>query len=261
MRIYLDHNATTPVRDEVAAAVLRALRDVPGNPSSAHAEGAAARAELERARERVATLVGAKPGEVVFTSGATESNNLALHGIARAGENRHLVTTTAEHPSVEEPIAALEADGYRVTRIAVDADVSGLLRDAFRFHWLEECQHAIVDEIEWQRADRRLTQRERDHAVADLIELISAMDGLVQQQAAADTAYFHAISGRAFSHQQSRAIHAVFLRAYRWQHISAGVRHPHFVRLLSSMTTMQQQQRIRSALASILWDRAEATAV
>ena len=67
MRIYLDHNATTPVRDEVAAAVLRVLRDVPGNPSSAHAEGAAARAEVERARERVAALVGAKPGEVVFT--------------------------------------------------------------------------------------------------------------------------------------------------------------------------------------------------
>jgi len=145
--------------------------------------------------------------------------------------------------------------------IAVDADVSGLFRDAFRFHWLEECQHSIVDEIEWQRADRRLTQRERDQAVADLIALIAAMDGLLQRQAAADAAYFHAISGRAFSHQQSHAIHAVFLRAYRWQHIGAGLRHPHFVRLLSSMTTMQQQQRIRSALASILWDRAEATAV
>jgi cysteine desulfurase len=122
MRIYLDHNATTPVRDEVVAAVLRALRDVAGNPSSAHAEGAAARAEVERARERVAALVGAKPADVVFTSGATESNNLALHGVARAGAGRHLVTSAAEHPSVEEPLAALEADGFRVTRVAVDAD-------------------------------------------------------------------------------------------------------------------------------------------
>jgi cysteine desulfurase len=123
MRIYLDHNATTPVRDEVADAVLRALRERAGNPSSAHAEGAAARAEIERARERVAELVGASAADVVFTSGATESNNLVLHGVARRGA--HVVTSAAEHPSVEEPLAALEAGGLRVTRVPVDAD--GLL--------------------------------------------------------------------------------------------------------------------------------------
>ncbi len=124
MRIYLDHNATTPVRDEVAEAMLRVLRDVSGNPSSAHAEGALARAEVERARERVAALVAARPSEVVFTGGATESNNLALFGIARAADakGRHLVTSAAEHPSVEEPLAALEAEGFRVTRVPVDAD-------------------------------------------------------------------------------------------------------------------------------------------
>lgn len=127
MRIYLDHNATTPVRDEVAEAVLRVLRDVLGNPSSAHAEGAAARAEVESARERVAALVAARPSEVVFTGGASESNNLAILGIARAanGSGRHLVTSAAEHPSVEEPLAALEIEGFRVTRVPVDAD--GLL--------------------------------------------------------------------------------------------------------------------------------------
>jgi cysteine desulfurase len=125
MRIYLDHNATTPVRDEVAAAVARVLRDVPGNPSSAHREGARARAEIECAREQVAALLGAASREVVFTSGATESNNLALHGVARAGRGRHLVTSAAEHPSVEEPIAALEAEGFRVRRVPVDRD--GLL--------------------------------------------------------------------------------------------------------------------------------------
>ncbi len=127
MRIYLDHNATTPVRDEVAEAVLRVLRDVWGNPSSAHAEGSAARAEVESARERVAALVAAKPAEVVFTGGATESNNLAIFGVARAPgvSGRHLVTSAAEHPSVEAPLAALEAEGFRVTRVPVDAD--GLL--------------------------------------------------------------------------------------------------------------------------------------
>ena len=124
MRIYLDHNATTPVRDEVAEAVLRVMRDVPGNPSSAHTEGAAARAEVERARERVAALVSARTSEVVFTGGATESNNLAIFGVARAAGavGRHLVTSAAEHPSVEEPLAALEAEGFRVTRVSVDGD-------------------------------------------------------------------------------------------------------------------------------------------
>jgi len=92
MRIYLDHNATTPVRDEVVEAVLRVLRDVWGNPSSAHAEGAAARAEIERARERVAALVAARPGEVVFTGGATESNNLAIFGVARAAGCRATIS-------------------------------------------------------------------------------------------------------------------------------------------------------------------------
>ena len=122
MRIYLDHNATTPVRGEVADAFARALRELPGNASSAHAEGRAARTALERARECVAASLGAAPAEVVLTSGATESNNLALHGVARAARGRHLVTSAAEHPSVEEPLAALEADGFRVTRVAVDRD-------------------------------------------------------------------------------------------------------------------------------------------
>ncbi len=119
MRIYLDHNATTPLRDEVLEETTRVLRDVYGNPSSTHAHGAAARATVERARERAAVLLGAAPAELVFTAGATESNNLALHGWGDAG---HLVTTTVEHPSVEEPAAALEARGWRVTRVPVDPD-------------------------------------------------------------------------------------------------------------------------------------------
>lgn len=117
MRIYLDHNATTPLRPEVVDAMARALRDLWGNPSSVYVEGAAARAAVERAREQVAELAGARPEEVVFTAGASEANNAALSGV-----RRHLVTTSAEHPSVLEPAAALEARGVRVTRLAVDAD-------------------------------------------------------------------------------------------------------------------------------------------
>jgi len=121
VRIYLDHNATTPVRDEVAAAVLRVLRDVPGNPSSVHAEGAAARAELDAARERVAALLGVRPAEVVFTSGATEANNAALFAAADAGPPRgHVVSSSVEHPSVEAALEALEARGHPVTRVPVD---------------------------------------------------------------------------------------------------------------------------------------------
>ncbi|HME72218.1 MAG TPA: cysteine desulfurase family protein [Myxococcota bacterium] len=120
-RIYLDHNATTPLREEVVEACTRAFRSF-GNPSSTHFEGAAARAELERARARVASLLGADPAEIVFTSGATESNNLALQGALGAGRARsRLVTSRAEHPSVLEPAESLERAGVKVTRLPVDA--------------------------------------------------------------------------------------------------------------------------------------------
>jgi cysteine desulfurase len=124
MRIYLDHNATTPVRPEVADAVDGVLREAYGNPSSVHAEGAVAKAEVDRARERVASLLGVAAGEVLFTGGATEANNTALLGVlrSRADRGRHVVTTSVEHPSVEAPLAVLEREGWRVTRVPVDED-------------------------------------------------------------------------------------------------------------------------------------------
>jgi cysteine desulfurase len=135
-RIYLDHNATTPVRDEVAEAMIRVLRELPGNPSSVHAEGAAARAELDRARERVAGLLGAAPSEVVFTAGATEANNTALAGVlARPDGRRHVVATAVEHPSVDAALDALAARGCEITRVPVGrsgrvaaSDVAAALR-------------------------------------------------------------------------------------------------------------------------------------
>ncbi len=122
MRIYLDHNATTPPRVEVVEAMLRALGETWGNPSSVHAEGAAARACVERAREQVAELVGARASEIVFTAGATEANNALLRGVARGARGRHLVTTSVEHPSVREAAAALAAEGWSVTALPVDGD-------------------------------------------------------------------------------------------------------------------------------------------
>jgi cysteine desulfurase len=124
MRIYLDHNATTPLRPEVAEAMARALRDLYGNPSSAHAEGGRARAAVEQAREQVAALVGARPAEIVFTSGATEANHLAIHGVARgrAAQPGSFVASAVEHPSVEEPLAVLENEGFAVARVPVDGE-------------------------------------------------------------------------------------------------------------------------------------------
>ncbi len=130
MRVYLDHNATSPLRDEVVEAMIRVLRGIHGNPSSAHEEGRAARAAVDRARAAVAALIGVQSDDVLFTAGATEANNTALLGLLGrcSGAAGHLVTSAAEHPSVEAPLEALERAGWRVTRVGVDSE--GLLDPA-----------------------------------------------------------------------------------------------------------------------------------
>lgn len=123
-RIYLDHHATTPVDPAVVEAMLPYFGQRFGNPSSRqHAFGQEAHAAVEDARRQVAELIGAQPDEIVFTSGATESDNLAVRGTARplAGRGRHIVTTTIEHPAVLEPCRSLEREGFEVTRVEVDA--------------------------------------------------------------------------------------------------------------------------------------------
>jgi cysteine desulfurase len=122
-RIYLDHHATTPVDPAVVAAMVPYLGERFGNPSSRqHAFGREAHAAVEDARSSVAALVGALPEEIVFTSGATESDNLAVRGLARslAGRGRHVVTTAIEHPAVLEPCRTLEREGFEVSRVGVD---------------------------------------------------------------------------------------------------------------------------------------------
>lgn len=120
--IYLDNAATTRVRPEVRAAMEPFLDREFGNPSSLHAAGRRARRALEDAREKVAAILGADPKEIVFTSGATESNALAILGAAEALRSRgdHVVTSAIEHPSVLETVARLEKQGWRVTRVGVD---------------------------------------------------------------------------------------------------------------------------------------------
>ena len=119
--IYLDHNASTPQLAAVTRAQLPFLDGPRGNPSSVHAAGRVARQALEEAREQVANLLGAQPREVVFTSGATEANNLALQGVT-AARNGGLILSTVEHPSVAKAADHLAGHGVHVGRLPVDAE-------------------------------------------------------------------------------------------------------------------------------------------
>ena len=136
--------------------------------------------------------------------------------------------------------------------IAPDAELSDLYKDVFLFHWKEESQHAILDEMEWQRENSRLAPAERDRAVADLIDLVAAVDGILQMQASADCEYFLALCGRPLGDAQVDAIRATVLAAYRWQYIVSGVQEPRFGALLSGMVSDAQAARIGAAVAPIV---------
>jgi cysteine desulfurase len=124
MRIYLDHNATTPVDPGVAEAMVRSLTELFGNPSSVHYFGQQAKASLDDARSAVGGLIGAEPAEVVFTSGGTEADNFAIRGAAEALEHtgrKHLITSGIEHEAVLNTFKALARRGWRTTMVPLDA--------------------------------------------------------------------------------------------------------------------------------------------
>jgi cysteine desulfurase len=119
-RVYLDHNASTPVHPEVLAEMLPYFGEVFGNPSSIHAFGREAREGMDRARERVASFLNVSPQEIVFTSGGTESDNFALKGLAGARGEGHIITSQVEHHAVLRAARALEAQGFDLTVVGVD---------------------------------------------------------------------------------------------------------------------------------------------
>ncbi|MDD3552718.1 cysteine desulfurase NifS [Methanothrix soehngenii] len=123
-RIYMDHSATTPVAPEVLAAMLPYFGEKFGNASSLHRSGREAKEALEDSREKVAALLGARAEEIIFTSGGTESDNLALKGIARKNRKhgKHIITTQIEHPAILETCRALEKDGFEVTYLPVTGE-------------------------------------------------------------------------------------------------------------------------------------------
>jgi len=132
-----------------------------------------------------------------------------------------------------------------------DPSLSELWKDVFLYHWKEESQHAILDELEWQREDAKLSPAQRDTAVDELIELVGAVDGILQLQAGADADYFLKACGRSISPEQTEMVRAGVLGAYRWQYIVSGVQ-GRFSEVLGRIINAAQAERIGQALAPIM---------
>ena len=140
---------------------------------------------------------------------------------------------------------------YRAS-IEPDSELSPLFKDVFLFHWKEESQHAILDELEWVREDAKLTPQMRDAAIDDLIALVSAVDGILQVQSAADAHYFAQICEQSMTPVELETLKTTVLAAYRYQYIVSGVQIPRFSELLTRMITPGQSERIGAALAPIM---------
>ena len=136
--------------------------------------------------------------------------------------------------------------------IEPDDNLSELFKDVFLFHWREESQHAILDELEWRREDVKLSESERDQAVTDLIDLVVAVDGILQVQSEADASYFCMVSERSFSSEERNTIVNGLLRAYRWQYIISGAQEPRFTGILGSLVNEKQGKHITDALSTLV---------
>jgi hypothetical protein len=135
--------------------------------------------------------------------------------------------------------------------IAAQGDLSELFRDVFLYHWKDECQHVVLDEMELRRHDHLLTISQRDEAVDAFLALVAAVDGILQMQATMDANYFASKCGRAVSRDETALVTAQFLKAYRWQYIFSGAGHPRFQRIVTSLVTPAQMQRVGEALATL----------
>jgi hypothetical protein len=136
--------------------------------------------------------------------------------------------------------------------IEPDAGLSPLFKDVLLFHWKEESQHAVLDELEWRRVDATLTASERAAAVDDLLALVGAVDGILQGQAAADAGYFVDHLKRRLRDGQVAELQATFLRAYRYQYIGSGIEQTRFAEILFELVGESQATRIKTALAPLL---------
>ena len=136
--------------------------------------------------------------------------------------------------------------------IEPDESLSDLYRDVFFYHWREESQHAILDELEWLREDARMSAEARDQAVNDLIELVGAVDATLQAQAVSDARFFAMYCHRSLSPAERESVHGLLVKAYRWQYIVSGLKQSRFNTVLATLITPAQQARIGMALEPIM---------
>lgn len=174
MAIYFDHNAGAPLDERVLEAMLPYLREQQGNPSSVHRYGRVAREAIEQARLQVATLVGAAPSQVIFTSGGTEANNLAVFGLMGPRPQGHLAISAVEHPSLREPALSLRAQGLEVTEIKVDSQ--GRVTPATLAQALRPNTHLVS--VMWASNETGVLQD-----IAVLSEAVRAQGGLLHTDA------------------------------------------------------------------------------
>lgn len=135
--------------------------------------------------------------------------------------------------------------------LETNTELSPLFKDIFRFHWKEEAQHAVMDELELRRADARLTKAERDAAVTHFIGLVVAVDGILQVQAAEDARYFATSVTRVLAADERARLNRDLLAAYRWQYILSGAEHPVFLDVLTGLIDENQAKRIMAALSTL----------
>ncbi len=168
------------------------------------------------------------------------------NGVARAvlGKSTWAVLVLTLH------IELFVQNHYRQS-IEPDDELSELFKDVFRFHWKDECQHVVLDELELRRHDATLTPEARDHAVDDFIALVVAVDGILQMQATADAGYFAASCGRALGSDEADLLAKQLLKAYRWQYIFSGATHARFQSILRGLITEPQLERVAAALATL----------
>ena len=136
--------------------------------------------------------------------------------------------------------------------IEADATLSPLFRDVMMFHWKEESQHAVLDELEWRREDARLSPEERANAVDDLLALVTAVDGILQHQATADAGYFITNVNRRLSRDELTRVESTFLRAYRYQYIGSGIEQTRFPEILFGLVGPDLTAHIQVALGPLL---------
>ena len=148
-------------------------------------------------------------------------------------------------------IELFSVEHYRQS-IDRDPDASELWKDVFLFHMREESQHAVLDEMEWQREDAKLSTAQRDVAVGELIELVGAVDGILQIQATADAHYFRRLVPRELGAKEGEELREAMLAAYRWQYIVSGAQNDRFLQILGGMLNEAQMNRVGTALAPLM---------